>query len=43
LASRSVTVIVEVVTPSAVTVVGLAATVDVAAETPVAVNVTDAV
>jgi hypothetical protein len=43
LPSRSVTVIVEVATPSAVTVAGLAVTVDVVAETAPAVNVTDAV
>jgi hypothetical protein len=43
LVSRSVTVIVEVATPSAVTVVGLATTVEVVADTAPAVNVTDAV
>jgi hypothetical protein len=43
LVSRSVTVIVEVATPSAVTVVGLAATVDAVADTAPAVNVTAAV
>jgi hypothetical protein len=42
-ASRNVTVIVDVATPSAATVEGLAATVDVVAETAPAVNVTVAV
>jgi hypothetical protein len=42
-ASRSVTVIVEVVTPSAVTVVGVAVTVEAVGETALAVNVTEAV
>ena len=41
--SRTVTVIVEVVVPSAVTLEGLAATVEVAAEGAPAVNVTVAV
>jgi hypothetical protein len=43
LVSRSVTVSVEVATPSAVTVVGLAVTVDAVADTAPAVKVTDAV
>jgi hypothetical protein len=42
-ASRKVTVIVEVATPSAVTVVGLAVTVEAVADTAPAVKVTDAV
>jgi hypothetical protein len=42
-ASRKVTVIVEVATPSAVTLAGLAVTVDALAETAPAVNVTEAV
>jgi hypothetical protein len=42
-ASRNVTVIVEVTTPSAATVVGLATTVEVVAETAPMANVTDAV
>jgi preprotein translocase subunit YajC len=43
LPSRNVTVIVDVATPSAVTVVGLAVTVEVVADTAPAVNVTEAV
>jgi hypothetical protein len=43
LVSRNVTVIVDVATPSATTVVGLAVTVEVVADTAPAVNVTDAV
>jgi len=43
LPSRSVTVMVNVATPSAVTVAGLAVTVDVVADTAPAVKVTDAV
>jgi hypothetical protein len=43
LASRSVTVIVDVATPSAATVAGLAVTVDIVADTAPAVNVTDTV
>jgi hypothetical protein len=42
-ASRSVTVIVDVAIPSAVTVVGLAVTVEAVADTAPAVNVTEAV
>jgi hypothetical protein len=42
-ASRKITVIVDVATPSAVTVVGLAVTVDVVADTAPTVNVTEAV
>ncbi len=42
-ASRSVTVIVDVATPSAITVTGLAVTVEAVADTVPAVNVTEAV